>query len=348
MCNYSKLVEDHLCHRALSTWRQPNVRGDMGERNLSPGFSGPHDVDAVCAGQTRVSGLRRRVFSTGASTGCAHVPGRVPHGPAGYPQAPVDDRLPRGGPGPVASAFATRRDPDPPVRLGGRTNAGSGCPIILSVGAATLGTTERRKRPGPCEHRPVRQRVPRRRALPARRVGRPRRRPGARPGRRRGRWARPRPDAARRTTTPSSPCSARCCSPRTRSPTSSSRSAASTSTGPAHETDLRRDRRPLRPRRAGRPDHRDGRARSGAASWPGSAARRTSTPCRRACRSPPTPATTPRSSARRRSCAGWSTPAPGSPRWGTPGRARSTRSSTGPRPRSTASPTSARRRTTRR
>ena len=29
---------------------------------------------------------------------------------------------------------------------------------------------------------------------------------------------------------------------------------------PAHETDLRRDRRPLRPRRAGRPGHRLGRA----------------------------------------------------------------------------------------
>ena len=40
-----------------------------------------------------------------------------------------------------------------------------------------------------------------------------------------------------------------------------------------------------------------------------SAGRRTSR-CRRTCRSRPTPATTPRSSARRRSCGAWSTPVP--------------------------------------
>ena len=57
---------------------------------------------------------------------------------------------------------------------------------------------------------------------------------------------------------------------------------------------------------------------SGAASWPASAAPPTSTRCRPTSRSPPTPATTPRSSARRRSCGGWSTPAPGSCRWATP------------------------------
>ena len=47
----------------------------------------------------------------------------------------------------------------------------------------------------------------------------------------------------------------------------------------------------------------------------------TCTPSRPTCRSPPTPATTPRSSARRRSCAGWSTPAPRSSRSATPARA---------------------------
>ena len=119
------------------------------------------------------------------------------------------------------------------------------------------------------------------------------------------------------------------------------RSAAPTSTARSHEIDLRRDHRPLRPRRAGRPGHRRRRAAAPRRAGRGSAARRTSTRSRPTCRSPPTPATTPRSSARRRSCAGWSTPAPGSCRWATPARARSTTSSTGRRPRSTRSPTSA-------
>ena len=115
---------------------------------------------------------------------------------------------------------------------------------------------------------------------------------------------------------------------------------------PGARDDLRRDHRPLRPRRAGRPDHR--RRRAAAPRRAGPDRRRAVPPHARrpACRSPPTPATTPRSSARRRSCAGWSTPAPGSCRWATPARARSTTSSTGRRPRSTRSPTSARRRTT--
>ena len=57
---------------------------------------------------------------------------------------------------------------------------------------------------------------------------------------------------------------------------------------------------------------------TGAASSAGSAARPTCTRCRPTSRPRPTPATTPRSCARRRSCAGWSTPAPRSSRWATP------------------------------
>ena len=92
---------------------------------------------------------------------------------------------------------------------------------------------------------------------------------------------------------------------------------------------LRRDHRPLRPRRAGRPDHGRQRAPAARRARRGSAAPPTSTRCRPTSRSPPTPATTPRSSARRRSCAGSSTPAPASCRWATPARARSTTWSTG-------------------
>ena len=57
--------------------------------------------------------------------------------------------------------------------------------------------------------------------------------------------------------------------------------------------DLRRDRRPLRPRRAGRPGHGGGRAPASWRAGSGSAGRRTSTRSRPASRSRPTPATTP-------------------------------------------------------
>ena len=63
------------------------------------------------------------------------------------------------------------------------------------------------------------------------RLGRRSRRPTSRASARRARATARR----RRTTPPSSACSARCCCPRTPSPTSSRSSAASTSTGPAHE-----------------------------------------------------------------------------------------------------------------
>ena len=117
---------------------------------------------------------------------------------------------------------------------------------------------------------------------------------------------------------------------------------------PAHELILRRGPRPLRPRRACRRHH--GRRRADPRGRH-RARRRRALPAhagRAASRWRRTPATTPGSSARRRSCAGWSTPAPRSSRSGTRPRARSTTSSTRPRPRSTPSPSGAHLRTMRR
>ena len=145
----------------------------------------------------------------------------------------------------------------------------------------------------------------------------------------------------RRTTPPSRACSARCCCPRTPSPTSARSLRGADFYRPVARGHLRRDHRPLRPRRAGRPDHRRRRA----------AAPRRARPHRRRAVPPHAVGQRPDRGQRRllrrdRPREGDPAPAgrrrhPASCRWATPARARSTTSSTRPRPRSTRSPTSA-------
>ena len=110
--------------------------------------------------------------------------------------------------------------------------------------------------------------------------------------------------------------------------------------------DLRRDRRAVRPGEPADPVTVVGRAQPSRRAGP---RRRRAVPphaVRQRADRGQRVGTTPTSSARRRSCAGWSTPAPGSRRWATPARATSTTPSTGPSRRSTRSPRSAPRRTT--
>ena len=107
VCNQSILGEDHPDRRVLSTWRQVNARGVHGERNSFPGFSGPHGVDDVSAGQTGGgrhgggfvhSGVNRLCTCPHA---CSTRPGGLSPGACGRPAFTWAS-------GPVASALAVK------------------------------------------------------------------------------------------------------------------------------------------------------------------------------------------------------------------------------------------------